>query len=129
MNLLSIDFGTRNIGLGIARGPLAEPYKLITGNWAKQDAWKYAIAQLVEICQKEEIEKIIVGLSENQMAQMTKDFIVQLQAQIDLPIEYIDETLSSHEMHLKLNSSKKKKKSGPIDHFVAAELLQEWLDS
>lgn len=128
MNLLSIDFGTKNIGLGIAYGPLAEPYKLLTGNWQKPEAWKYAIAQLVEICQKEKIEQIIVGISENQMAQMTRDFIIQLEKEIDLPIEYIDETLSSYEMHLKLKSAKKKKKSGPIDHFVAAELLQEWID-
>lgn len=129
MNLLSIDFGTRNIGLGIAKGPLAEPYKLVTGNWSKQESWQYAIAQIAEICAKEEIEKIIVGISENKMADMTRYFVDQLQQQIDLPIEYIDETLSSYEMHKKLENSKKKKKSGPIDHFVAAELLQEWVDS
>lgn len=129
MHLLSIDFGTRNIGLGIARGPLAEPYKLVTGNWSKKESWHYAIDQINQICQKEEIDKIIVGISENIMAQMTKDFVEELKKEINLPVEFIDETLSSHEMHLKLKSSKNKKKQGPIDHFVAAELLQEWIDN
>ena len=128
MNLLSIDFGTRNIGLGIARVPLAEPYKIISGNWSKREAWHFAVDQIVEICEQEKIEKLIVGLSENEMAQLTKDFISLLEQSLDLPIEYIDETLSSYQMHQKLTSHKKSKRNQPIDHLVAAELLQEWLD-
>ncbi len=119
--VLGIDYGTTRIGLAIARGPLAEPLKILNHD-------STAIEQLSKIISQEGITQIVIGLSENQMANKTKAFAVALAAATGLPIDYVDETLSSYEMHRKLITAKKSVKQGPIDHLVAAQLLQDWLD-
>ena len=122
--VLGIDFGTTRIGLAIARGPLAEPLEIVAN-----DGEDRALARIKQLVESEQIEQIIMGISENRMAQRTKEFAASLKAVIDIPIEFVDETLSSYEMHHRLLSSKLSTKQGPIDHFVAAQLLQDWLDS
>ena len=62
------------------------------------------------------------------MAEKTKEFVVELEKHIQLPVTFMDETLSSHSVHEKLVSAKKSKREGNIDHFAAAEFLQIWLD-
>lgn len=120
---LGIDFGTKRIGVAISHGSLAQPLEIVAN-----DEQHVAIDRISQICQDKEVSVIVVGLSENKMADLTKNFVEELREKTQLPIVYIDETLSSYEMHQKLRDSKKKKKQGPIDHFVAAQLLQEWLD-
>ena len=120
--VLGIDYGTTRIGLEIARGPLAEPLEILEND-------DQTILKLVEIIDQEQVEQLIVGLSENQMAEKTKLFARQLELATNLPLEFVDETLSSYEMHRKLIAAKRSVKQGPIDHFVAAQLLQDWLDS
>jgi putative transcription antitermination factor YqgF len=119
--VLGIDYGTTRIGLAIAKGPLAEPLTIINND-------DQTLINLAEILEHEQVNQIVVGLSENQMAAKTKAFVETLKTITSVPIEFIDETLSSYEMHRKLIEVKRSVKQGPIDHFVAAQLLQEWLD-
>jgi RNase H-fold protein (predicted Holliday junction resolvase) len=65
------------------------------------------------------------------MAQKTKEFSQELKKNTSLPIEFTDETLSSKNVHQKLATSamKLKKRQGSIDHYAAADFLQEWLDT
>ncbi len=121
--VLAIDFGTSRIGLAVSRFDLAEPLKIVKNN-------EQTIGQIRNIVEQEKIELSLVGLSENKMAQRTKDFAKKLVAEITIPLEFVDETLSSKNVHQKLADSpmKLKKKQGPIDHYAAAEFLQEWLD-
>lgn len=119
---MGIDYGTQRVGVALAEGPLAEPLVIL-----KND--KTLIAEILKIVAEYQVQRVVVGLSENRMAELTRQFIQQLQPQLSIPIELIDETLSSYEMHLKLRNAKQKKKQAPIDHLVAAQLLQEWLDS
>ena len=128
-NYLSIDFGTKRMGVAMSQGFLAEPLMIINGDWSKPTNWPEAISQLVKIIKAEKINQIIIGLSENQMAELTQQFALTLQATVSLPIGYVDETLSSHQMHQNLTLAKKSKRNQPIDHLVAAALLQEWLDN
>jgi RNase H-fold protein (predicted Holliday junction resolvase) len=127
-----MDYGLRRIGLGIARGPLAEPWRVVANDPKDQlKAWE----ELVKLFQKENIQMLVVGLSENEMAEKTTEFVAVLSrklkfAGMDIPVEYIDETLSSQAMAARLRTGgmKQSRRSGAIDHFVAAGLLQEWLD-
>lgn len=128
-NYLSIDFGTKRIGVAISAGFLAEPLTIIEGDWANEKNWSSAIDQLANIIKTENITQIIVGISENQMAELTQQFMANFSKVIDLPVAFIDETLSSHQMHQNLTQAKKSKRNQPIDHLVAAALLQEWLDN
>lgn len=120
--LLAIDFGTVRIGLAVSRGTLAEPLKVVPN-----DAEKFS--NILAVIKNEHVDKIIVGLSENVMAEKTKSFAEELRQYTSLPIVFTDETLSSKTVHQKLMSAKKSKRSGAIDHYAAAEFLQEYIDT
>lgn len=121
--VLAIDYGTQRIGLAINRVGLAEPLKILTND-------EFLFKKLTQILGEEKIELILIGMSENKMAQKTKEFTQELGKKIKLPIEFVDETLSSKAVHQKIAHShmKLKKRQQPIDHYAAAEFLQEWLD-
>lgn len=121
--VLAIDYGTVRVGLAINQHDLAEPFEILTNG-------PELIEELKEILEDQQIQLILVGMSENKMAERTEQFIAQLQAEIDLPIEIVDETLSSQEVHERLKEShlKLSKRQGPIDHYAAAVILQDWLD-
>ncbi len=126
-SILAIDFGTVRIGLAISRFILAEPLEIIPNDDSK-------FLKIREICETNNIKKIIVGVSENEMARMTKVFAIELEAEIKSKweykpeLEYMDETLSSHTVHERLKSAKKSKRNSNIDHYAAAVILQDWLD-
>ncbi|NCO12080.1 MAG: Holliday junction resolvase RuvX [Candidatus Pacebacteria bacterium CG_4_10_14_3_um_filter_34_15] len=126
-SILAIDFGTVRIGLAISRYILAEPLEIIYNDESK-------FQKIKEICATHNIKKIIVGLSENEMARMTQVFAAELEAEIKSEweykpdLEYVDETLSSHSVHERLKSAKKSKRNANIDHYAASVFLQDWLD-
>ena len=139
-NILSLDFGTKRIGLAIARAykvssfTIAEPFKIL----ANQDpnSQNQVFQQILDICLKEKINQIVVGLSENVMAEKTKQFASNLATYLaayselnNLKVEFFDETLSSQEVAKKLvqAGASNKKRRGPIDHYAAAVILEEWM--
>lgn len=121
--ILAIDYGTTRVGLAISRGTLAEPLQILASN-------ESLLPNLVAVIQSEKVEKIIVGLSENLMAEKTRAFVEQLRQHTDIPIDFVDETLSSHTVHQKMlkSGAKKSHRAANIDHLAAAEFLQEYLD-
>lgn len=121
--VLAIDYGTKRLGLAISRASLAEPLTILNHD---QTLWR----ELKVVIEREQPDLILVGLSENEMARQTKEFIDKLKQKINLPIKLVDETLSSATVRKKLATGpmKLKKKQGPIDHYAAAVFLQEWLD-
>lgn len=122
--VLAIDFGTKRIGVAVSRATLAEPLLILPNN---EVLW----SALQEIVAAEEADLVLVGMSEREMALKTQEFTNTLEKYINVPIQFIDETLSSKTVHQKLAHShmKRSKRQQPIDHYVAAELLQEWLDT
>jgi putative holliday junction resolvase len=120
---LAIDYGTKRIGLAVSHGTLAEPVAVIAND-------ELVFSALQKIITEEKVEQLLVGISEREMAEKSKAFAQQLAEQFQLPIEFMDETLSSVTIHHKLAHShmKRSKRQQPIDHYAAAEFLQEWLD-
>jgi putative transcription antitermination factor YqgF len=88
------------------------------------------IEAIQHIVQNEHITKIVIGLSENQMAELTKKFASELEKAVSVPIEFYDETLSSYEVHQKMSQGahSQSKRGEAIDHLAAAEMLQNYLD-
>lgn len=126
--ILAIDYGTKRIGLALSYGTLAEPLKIIPYT---EGIPSTAIEHIHSILRQEAVDLIIVGMSENTMAQKTKKFIRQLEEVVAVPIYTVDETLSSQEARKKTASKhrRKHKNDVPIDHIAAALFLQEWLDT
>ena len=129
-NILALDYGEARIGVAVSRGSLAEPLLILANS-------PETIDQIFELIKSENIGTILVGLSENKMAERTKEFVANLQnfltTQLDdeIPVVFFDETLSSQEVAQMLAKSGKKKsdRRQPQDHYVAAYLLDQYLES
>ena len=127
MRYLGIDFGKRKIGLAFSEGILAEPYRIIDKqslSLRDNGNWELVIKQ---ICEEEKIEKIIIGVSEGQSEVMAKDFGDKLKVITSLPVEYFDETLTTHDALVKMKEAKSKRQDE--DAISAAIILQNYLDS
>lgn len=120
--ILAIDYGTSRIGLAISRGSLAEPYGILS-----QD--DDVIAVLRQLCQKERISLLLVGVSEGEMAVASQKFGKMLESSLQIPVAYADETLSSHQaaMVLRQNGQTSWKRQH-VDAVAAAVFLEAWLD-
>lgn len=137
MRVLAIDYGKVRIGLAITdmNKTIAYPFKTVdaANNFEKTsqnilDAIKDNI---------DEIEKIIIGLplllkgGFSQMTNEVNEFVKIFKSKTNIPIEFLDERLSSEmaERHLKENLKlNRKKRSKKIDPMAAAILLQNFLN-
>jgi len=126
MKILGIDYGRSKVGLAIAEGPLADPWKVL--HYSETSVLESQIKKIIET---EKIEKIVVGLSEGQMAEETKEFVAAIQPFIISPIELFDETLSSHDAQEMSRAAgiSQKKRHEMEDAYAAAIMLQNYLDS
>jgi putative Holliday junction resolvase len=117
MNLLGVDFGKKKIGLAMATGPLSEPVGIVKN-----------LKEVVRFCQERGIDKIILGLSEGEMAKKQKKVAQRLEELTGLPVELQDETLTTKEAIIKMKQAGKKIKKREEDAFAAALILQDYLD-
>lgn len=120
LKVLAIDFGTQRLGLAVSFGSLADPLTIIPND-------SNAITYICRVADDYQVNKVIIGLSENEMAVKTKEFTKLLQRSLKVPIEFYDETLSTKTVRDKLAESNKTQNQR-VDHLAAAEFLQEWLD-
>ena len=129
--ILGVDFGERRIGLAVAINNLAETFSIIEVN--NLDA---AVDEIVEVCQQEKIQEIVVGLpldSQGQIgpaAKKVKEFGQKLGRKTGLKIIFWDECLTSEEALAKMiESGRRQKKRRRLDDVAAALILQEYLES
>jgi len=126
MRLLGIDYGRAKVGLALGEAILAEPYKVIKYN--NIDA---LIKQIDDVTRKENITKIVVGVSESVIAKESEDFAKKVNETLNIPVDLQDETLSSldaQRISIELGIKRKKRK-GLEDAYAAAIMLQNYLDS
>lgn len=120
---MALDYGLARIGVALSYGTLAEPFIILPNT-------PNVLEKIASLCIQHSIDRIIVGLSENEMAEKTQRFAQAVRGATRLPVEFIDETLSSVEVQGKLaeKNAGKKQYKGPIDHLAAAHFLQQYLD-
>lgn len=126
MRILGVDFGLKKTGLAIADGNLAEPYIVL-----KHRDMKVLKKKMKDIVQKEKIEKIVVGISENKMAEKTREFWKGMKKDLAIPIVFQDETLSTRVAQMKSIGAgiRRKKRKKMEDAYAAALILQDYLDN
>ncbi len=126
MQTLGIDFGLKKVGIAIGTGSLAEPYMVL-----RYSDMKILEEEIKKICDKEKVEKIIVGVSEGEMAQKTREFIDDLKREFSIPVEEFDETLSTQEaQRLSIESPMRRSKRREMEDAIAASvMLQNYIDS
>ena len=124
LSTLGIDYGVKRIGLAISYHSLAEPLMILPhGN--------DVFAELQKIIKEHNVGQLVFGISDGDMAEKTRIFAEKLKLLNGLPLAFIDEAYSSKQVHekMKIKRGPRRSQQKPIDHYVAAELLQEWLDS
>ena len=136
MRILCIDFGSKKIGLALSDklGLIAQYYKTIFLN--KKENYKKISDYILDIIINKEIEKIIIGLpknmngSEGKSADTVRLFVNNLKKNINIPILFEDErlsTVSAEKILLYANLSRRKRKR-KIDSLSATFILQKYLD-
>jgi len=127
-NLLGLDVGEKRIGVARVSMLARLPQPLDTLN--NDDQFTNRLNQLIDSYQ---IDSLIVGLPRNLNGEETKqstyvrDFCENKLKSLDLQIFFQDETLSSHEAELRLNSVKKHYKKSDIDSVAAVVILEDYL--
>ena len=94
------------------------------------------IKQLQAIVRERQVEILVVGLpytldgNLGNQAQRVQKFANKVARILELPIEWVDERLTSVEAEARLKASKKfsTRDKGAIDMQAAAIILQQWLD-
>lgn len=124
--ILGIDLGQKTTGLAISDGRLASPYKTITHKSQKE-----ALAKILEICDAESIEKIVLGYVRGKIGKLFENFAKEFrEVKPNVEVVMVDETLTTRqaqETMIKLQLSKKARQKK--EHEIAAVLiLQSYLD-
>ncbi len=119
MNLLAIDYGSKNIGLAISIQGIITPINSIKNNDNK-------FILIKQILEQYKIEKIYIGISEGEFAKTTKKFVDELKNMVICDIETVEEAVSTIEASeiFVQNNRKKKNYKKSIDSISAAVILR-----
>ncbi len=121
MRLLGIDYGEKRVGLALAAGSATKPLTVIPNN-------KLLVKNVVEICCREDIDKVIIGCNES-IAPAVRDLKNRLQDKIEPAIELADETLTTQKGAAKMliSQTRQRQRKKRIDAVAAAEILSAYL--
>lgn len=135
MECLGIDYGERRIGLAWAND-LGVATPLPAAVQADAEARLRYIGQLI---QDRRITHLIVGYPFNMngsigfKAREVDAFIAALEARFGLPVERVDERLTSHaatrQLGLSGKDERRLRKDGVVDSAAACLILRDWLES
>ena len=135
--LLGFDFGTKRIGIAIAQEVTGTANPLTTLSAIKHKPDWDSISKIIEEWQP---DLLVIGLplhmdgSEQDMTQAARRFSNQLNGRYHIPIELMDERLSSNEAESIINerngqtsSSSMFPDKAQIDMISAQLILQSWM--
>ncbi len=131
--LLGLDFGTKRIGIAITdeNQVIAQPLCIIKREGNKKD-----IEKIKDILRKYEIQKVIVGVAENDKGEITVigkksiEFGKKIE-EIGVEVVFMEESFTSNIAHEVLSKSgvKYKKHREYVDKIAATIILQDYLRS
>lgn len=127
-SVLALDVGGARIGLAVTSLAARLPRPLTTLQFDNE-----FFDNLRTIIDEENIAELVVGLPRNlageetQQSLVIKDFVEQLKEQIDLPIHYQDEALTSRKAEEELQSRGQPYEKSDIDALAATYILEDWL--
>ena len=134
--VLAIDYGRKRLGLALSDplGLTARP--LATWNRSNR---RHDLARLRTLCREQEISRIVVGWplqlggTSGEMASEAARFAERIRMDLGIPVELVDERLSSWEAEQALTetatgkSRSRHRKQRPLDDVAAAVILRDYL--
>lgn len=133
ISALGLDLGKKRIGVAGCDGTGLIATGLLT---IYRKSFKQVVADLEEIVRSREVQLLVVGLPYSMngtigpQARKTIEFAKALATALQLPVEYVDERLTSFQAEemLKSENISPSRNKGSIDRKAAAIILQQWLD-
>ena len=131
--LIGFDFGTRRLGVAVAEtsNGIAHP---LTGLDSEANDRRFALIEKLVLDWKP--RGFIVGRprhpdgGEHEVARLVEKFARRLAGRFDLPVVFVDETLSSQEAERQLREQHETVRARiDIDALAAAVILQSYLDA
>ncbi|MEK7876556.1 MAG: Holliday junction resolvase RuvX [Pseudomonadota bacterium] len=138
--VLAFDFGERRIGVAVGDTAVGIAHPLTTIDAADRQRRFAAIAALLEEWRP---SQLVVGLpahldgapatdgTEHEMARLARKFARELSTRFKLPIEFVDERLTSVTAELSLAAAgvAPRKRKLRVDQVAAQEILQDYFDT
>jgi len=131
--ILGLDVGDRWIGVALSdpEGILASPLTRIT-----RTGTEATIGAILQLVRQYEVKRIVAGLPYSmqgglgQQAIKVLDFLHELRQHLEIPVEGVDERLSTVAVGRRMREAGivKKRKKEKIDAAAAALILQAYLD-
>ncbi len=133
--IMGLDLGSVTCGVSISDGlkMFAHPYETVRFEDEQSDMLETPLREIIE---KENIEKIVLGLPKmmnndiGPRAQLSIDFKEKLERWFEIPVILMDERLTSKQATrqlIQMDMSRKKRKK-VIDQMAAVQILQSFLD-
>lgn len=134
ISALGLDVGSKRIGVAGCDGLGLMATGLTT---IERTSFERDVQQLREWVEQREVKLLVVGLpyasdgTIGLQARQIQKFAKRLAKALQLPVEYIDERLTSVEAEelIKAENRLVSRNKGLIDRKAAAIILQEWLDN
>jgi putative Holliday junction resolvase len=134
ISALGLDLGSKRIGVAGCDGTGLIATGLTT---IERTSFERDVAQLREIIEQRQVQVLVVGLpyamngTLGTQARKVQNFTKRLEAALQLPVEYVDERLTSLEAEelIKAENRSPSRNKGLIDRKAAAIILQQWLDT
>lgn len=133
--VMALDVGDRRIGVALSdpTGMLATPLTAVDRIAAKPSD----IDEILRIAREQGAESIIVGLpltlsgAEGDQARSVRGFVADLSARAGLPVDTVDERLSTVQAQrmMRESGSSRSRDRGRLDASAAAVILQAYLDA
>ena len=133
MKAMGIDFGMSRIGIAFSDETkfLASPYSTY-----KRVAEESDLAYFINLIKNQKVDEIVCGLpmnmqgEEQEIAQLTRQFMSKIEEQTNIKVQFVDERLSSvlAEEYLAEREKDWRKRKEKLDAVAASIILQDYLD-
>lgn len=132
--VLAFDFGEKRIGVALGDTAVGIAHPLTMINAVDRQRRFAAIAALIEEWRP---ALLVVGLpahldgTEHELSRLARKFAAQLSGRFGLPVEFVDERLTSVSAELSLAASgvARGKRKLRVDQVAAQEILQDYFDT
>jgi putative holliday junction resolvase len=133
ISALGLDVGKKRIGVAGCDGTGLIATGLTT---IERSSFAKDVARIGDLVAEREASILVIGLPYSMngslgiQAQETQKFAEKLALSLGLPLEYVDERLTSVEAENQLKEQKRfsRKDKGAVDRRAAQIILQQWLD-
>lgn len=133
ISALGLDVGKKRVGVAGCDGLGLIATGLTT---IERSSFISDVEKLQQLVQEREVKVLVVGLPYSMngtlgfQAKQVQNYATRIAKALQLPLEYVDERLTSHEAEQQLKAQKRFStyNKGLVDRQAAAIILQQWLD-